>query len=45
VDIAAELKRSKLVEMRLALDSQLVIAARNLKEAETSWRGSGRHHH
>jgi uncharacterized protein involved in exopolysaccharide biosynthesis len=35
VDIAAELKRSKLVEMRLALDSQLVIAARNLKEAET----------
>ena len=39
VDIAAELKRSKLVEMRLALDSQLVIAARNLKDAETKLEG------
>jgi capsular exopolysaccharide synthesis family protein len=35
VDIAAELKRRKLTEMRVALDSQLVIANKNLRDAET----------
>jgi len=33
IDVAADLKRSKLTEMRIALDSQVAVAYENLKEA------------